>query len=104
MKREEIWLADFPRPDKRRPVVLVSRSDAYELRQQVTVAPVTTHLRAIPSHVTLGPEDGVDRDSAINCDGLTTVQKSALRTRLGTLTRAKADELDRALRFSLGLI
>ena len=103
MRRGEIWVADFPPPDKRRPVVLVSREESYEVRQQITVAPVTTRLRDIASHVPLGREDGVERDSAINCDALATVHRSLLRTRIGALSRAKSDELDDALRFARGL-
>jgi mRNA interferase MazF len=103
MKRGEVWVADLPPPDKRRPVVLVSREEAYGLREQLTVAPITTRLRAIASHVPVGRDDGLERESAINCDQVLTLHRSRLKSRIGPLSRSKIEELDTALRFSLGL-
>lgn len=51
MKRGEVWWADLPPPAGRRPVVLLSRDEAYAIRALVIVAPVTTRVRSIPAEV-----------------------------------------------------
>jgi hypothetical protein len=68
MKRGEVWWADLPPPTGRRPVVLLSRDEAYAVRALVTVASVTTRIRSIPAEVPLGPEDGLPRDCVANLD------------------------------------
>ena len=103
MNRGEIWLANMLAPDKPRPVVLVSRESAYENRELITVATVTTHVRDIDSHVPVGRYEGLDRESAMNCDQLSTIHRSQLRRRLAKLPPAKIAELNDALRYSLGL-
>jgi len=103
VKRGEIWWAELPRPAGRRPVILLSRDEAYEVRRLVTVAPVTTRVRGIPVEVPLGPKDGVPRDCVANLDTVTTIPKDALRERLMVLSRPKMAAVDAALRFALGL-
>ena len=103
MKRGEIWWAELPKPAGRRPVILLSRDEAYEVRRLVTVAPITTRARGIPVEVALGPKDGMPRECVVNLDTVTTVPKDALRERLTVLSRAKMTAVDAALRFALGL-
>ena len=103
MKRGEIWWAELPRPAGRRPVILLSRDEAYEVRRLVTIAPVTTRVRHIPVEVPLGPKDGMPRDCVANLDTVTTIPKDALRQRLAVLSRSKMTAVDAALRFALGL-
>src|SRR5438309_3911357 len=103
MNRGEIWLARMAAPDKTRPVVLISRQSAYETRELLTVASVTTRVRMIASHVPVGRDEGLDREGAINCDSLSTVHRSQLRQRLSVLRPSKVAEVDDALRYSLGL-
>ena len=103
MKRGELWIADLPRPDKPRPVVLVSREEAYSIREVITVAPVTTRVRDIASHVRVGRDDGLEREGAINCDRLATIHRSQLKSRIARLRPDKLAELDDALHFALGL-
>ena len=103
MKRGEIWWAELPRPAGRRPVILLSRDEAYEVRRLITVAPVTTRVRGIPVEVPLGPKDGMPRDCVANLDTVTTIPKDALRERLTVLARPKMAAVDAALRFALGL-
>ena len=103
MKRGEIWWAELPRPAGRRPVILLSRDEAYEVRRLVTVAPITTRVRGIPVEVPLGPKDGMPRDCVVNLDTVTTIPKDALRDRLTLLSRSKMTAVDTALRFALGL-
>ena len=68
MKRGEIWWASLPKPAGRRSVVLLSRDEAYQVRNLFTIAPVTTRIRDIPVEVRLGPSDGLPRGCAINLD------------------------------------
>lgn len=103
MKRGEIWTAGFPAPDKLRPVVLVSRDEAYETRELVTVANVTTRDRGLDTQVPVGPREGLSQPSVINCDLLHTIRKSLLRRRIAELNEAKVAELDEALSFALSL-
>jgi mRNA interferase MazF len=84
-------------------VVLVSRDDAYAVRTKITVAEVSTVVRAIPSEVPLGRADGVPRSCVINTDNLVTIPKSLLESKLAALRAERILELDAALRFSLGL-
>jgi mRNA interferase MazF len=103
VKRGEIWWAKLPKPAGHRPVILVSRDEAYEVRLLVTVAPVTTRVRGIPVEVALGPKDGMPRECVVNLDTFTTIPKDALRERLAVLSRSKMMAVDAALRFALGL-
>ncbi len=100
MKRGEIWWA---RLDKKRPVVLVSRAEAYEVRAMVIAAPVSTTIRGFAVEVRVGKSEGLPKSGVINCDWLVTVPKADLLERAGTLSKAKAEQLDDALRFALEL-
>ncbi len=103
MRRGEIWWAVLPRPAGRRPVILLSRDEAYQVRRLVTVFPVTTRIRGIPVEVALGPKEGMPRECVVNLDAVTTIPKDALKERLTTLSRSRMTAVDRALRFALGL-
>ena len=103
MRRGEIWWAEFPGPAGRRPVVLLSRNEAYDIRELVTVAPVTTRLRNIPVEVSLGKSEGLSKDCAANLDTIATIPKKCLAQRIGLLSPRKMRELDDALVFALGL-
>ena len=100
MNRGEVWWA---RLDKRRPVVLVSRPEAYEIRAMVIVAPVSTTVRGFAVEVKVGKAEGLPRSGVVNCDWLVTMPKVDLLERAGQLTQQKLDLLDDALRFALGL-
>ena len=84
-------------------MVLLSRNDAYDVRSLVTVAPITTRIRAIPVEVELGQTDGLPRTCVVNLDTITTIPKSSLRDRLSTLSVERMAEVEDALRFALGL-
>ncbi len=103
MKKGEIWWAELPKPAGRRPVILLSRDEAYQVRKLVTVAPVTTRVRGIPVEVALGPKDGMPHECVVNLDTITTIPKDALRERLTVLSRSRMTAVDGALRFALGL-
>ncbi|MFC1610374.1 type II toxin-antitoxin system PemK/MazF family toxin [Myxococcota bacterium] len=100
MKRGEIWWAKL---DKRRPVVLVSRQEAYDLRALVVVAPVSTKVRGFAVEVKVGKKEGLPKAGVINCDWLVTVPKADLLQRAGVLAGPKMAQLDDSLRFALGL-
>ncbi len=100
MKRGEVWWATV---DKRRPVVLVSRDEAYSVRALVIVAPVSTTVRGFAVEVRVGAAEGLPRAGVVNCDWLVTVPKADLVERAGALSHAKLERLDDALRFALGL-
>jgi mRNA interferase MazF len=103
VRRGEIWWAELLPPAGRHPVLLLSRNEAYAIRQLVTVAPVTTRIRRIASEVSLGPEEGLPRPCVVNLDSITTIAKASLCERLTSLTFEKLKEVEVALHFALGL-
>lgn len=103
MKRGEIWWAELEPPAGRRPVVLLSRDEAYAIRSLVIVAPITTRIRYIPSEVFLGTNDGMPRDCVANLDTITTIPKDCLHNRLTALNIQKLKELDAAIHFAMGM-
>ena len=103
MRRGEIWWAELELPAGRRPVILLSRNEAYSVRSLVIVAPVTTRIRHIPSEVLLGTDDGLPQDCVANLDTITTIPKDCLRSRLATLNAKKLKEVEVAIHFALGL-
>ena len=104
MRRGEVWWAELPAPAGRRPVVLLSRNEAYEVRELVIVAPVTSRVRRIPTEVALGRADGLPRACVANLDTITTVPKAVLTRRLAELSAERVAAIDRALRFAVGLL
>ena len=103
MRRGEIWWAELTPPAGRRPVLLLSRDEAYAVRELVTVAPVTTRMRHITSEVPLGPEEGLPRPCVVNLDTITTIAKRSLQERLAPLSPEKLKAVEAALHFALGL-
>jgi len=103
MRRGEIWWAALPKPAGRRPLVLLSRDEAYQVRNLITVAPVTTRVREIPVEVMLGPADGMPRVCAVYLDTITTIPKSLLEKRITALGAEKLQAVDEAIKFALDL-
>lgn len=103
MKHGEIRWYKFTHPDKQRPVLILTRDSVLEYLGEVTVAPVTTTVRNIPSEVFLSKADGMPRDCAINCDHLQTVSKGKIGTLIASLPKAKMAEVGRAIRFALNI-
>ena len=103
MKRGEVWWAHLPAPAGRRPVVLVSRDEAYRVRELVTVVPVTARRRSIPVEVYLGREEGLPRRCVANADTVSTIPKRLLVDYAGCLSGEKLEQLEAALRFALEL-
>ena len=84
-------------------MVLLTRNEAYAFRELVTVAPLTTYIRRIPTEVALGKKDGLPRRCVANLDTITTIDKQALTAQLTSLMPEKLAAVDRALKFALGL-
>jgi len=100
--RGEVRWYKFSSPDKRRPVVILTRDSIIEYLGEVTVAPITGTVRGAPSEVTLSQTDGFAKDSAINLDHIQTVAKSKLGGLITTLNEEKMQGIRRALLFALG--
>lgn len=103
MRRGEVWWAEQPEPIGKRPVVLLSRDEAYEVRNAVTVAQVTTTIRDIPVEVELGEKDGLPQKCVVNLDTLTTLRKSILTKRICSLRSDKIEQINQAIKFALAL-
>ena len=94
----------FRSPDKRRPVLVLTRDSALGFLTSVTVAPITSTVRDIPSEALLTPQDdGVQIVSAVNLDNVQTVQKDKLGTVITTLSATRMQDVERALCFALGM-
>ena len=103
MRRGEVWWADLPAPDRRRPVVLLSRDLAYDIRDFVTIAPVTTRIRGFSAEVRLGPADGLPRECVVNLDNINTIDKVMLQQFIVDLTLEKIHAVEDAIRFALDM-
>ncbi|MEI7998867.1 MAG: type II toxin-antitoxin system PemK/MazF family toxin [Candidatus Omnitrophota bacterium] len=101
MKRGEIRWYKFHPPDKKRPILILTRDSILGYLGEVTVAPITSTIRDIPSEVLLTKEDGLPRDCAVNCDHLQTVTKSKIGSLLTTLSQEKLTSVSKAIRFAL---
>jgi mRNA interferase MazF len=104
IERGEVWLYEFKTPDKRRPVVVLSRQDAIDLIDTVMVAPVRSTIRGAPSEVTVGVAEGLKHPSAISLDHIQTVEKRRLRNRLGRVPSVKMAAVCRALAIATGCL
>jgi mRNA interferase MazF len=103
MKRGEVRWYRFNAPDKKRPVVILTRNSILEYMNEVTVAPITSTVRDIPSEVFLSKQDGMHTDCAINCDHIQTVSKSKIGSVVTTLSNEKMFEIHEAIGFALSL-
>lgn len=97
LSRGEIWLLELPRPDKRRPVLILSRPSLIPLLHTVTVAAITSTLRGSPTEVELGVPEGLKQTSCVNLCNLFTVHQDELRSFVGTVSREKMKAVCRAL-------
>ena len=102
LNRGEIWLLTLPKPDKRRPVLVLSRPSLIGLLHTVTVAAVTSTLRGSPTEVAVGAEDGLKATSCINLCNVYTVRQSDLRTFISSLSAAKMQSVCDALAIACG--
>lgn len=102
VKRGEIWLYSFKPPNKRRPVVVLTRPEVIDFLHTVMVAPITSTIRGAPSEVAVGIDEGLKRDSAVNLDHVQTVDKKRLQRFVGSLDASKMRQVCRALAIATG--
>lgn len=103
MRRGEVWWAEQPEPIGRRPVLLLSRDEAYDARNAVTIAQITTTIRNIPVEVLLDEKDGLPQKCVVNLDTIATVRKAILNKRICSLDSEKIEQIDKAIKFALSL-
>ncbi len=103
MNRGEVRWYQFTQPDKKRPVLILTRGSILEFLGEVTIAPITSTVRDIPSEVSLSKQDGMTRECAVNCDHIQTVSKRKIGALLTSLPPQKMQDVSRALRFALNL-
>ena len=102
MKRGEVRWYTFKVPDKRRPVLILTRDSAIGLLNAVTIAPMNATVRDIPTEVYLTPADGMHAECAVNLDNIQTVPKGNLGPLIATLSSERMEEVKQAIRFALG--
>lgn len=100
--RGEVRLYQFPPPDKQRPVVVLTRESAIAYLSAVTVAPITSTIRDVPSEVRLTEADGMKGECAVNLHNVVTVSKAHLGRRVAVLSPERLREIRGALGFALG--
>ena len=100
--RGDVRLYQFAPPDKKRPAVVLTRDAAIAYLSTVTVAPITSTIRGVPSEVLLTEDDGMRAPCAVNTHNTATVSQQRLGKRIARLSSARMNEICAALRFSLG--
>lgn len=103
MRRGEIRWYKFKAPDKKRPILILSRDSIIEYLGEVTIAPITTTVRNIPSEVFLSRDQGMPRDCAINFDHIQTVSKGKVGSVISALSPEKLEQVRQAILFALDL-
>lgn len=103
MRRGEVWDVDFPAPTGRRPAVLLTRDVILDRLANVTVAPVTSTIRGIPTEVPIDEQAGLDHPSVVSCDNVTTVPKRLCVRRRGGVDAATERQTAVAVRLALDL-
>ncbi len=101
-RRGEIWQYRFKAPDKRRPVVILTRQEVLPLLSTAMVAPITSTIRGLPSEVSVGVAEGLEHESAINLDHVQTVEQRRLHRYVGSLSEAKMRRVCHALALATG--
>ena len=103
MKRGEIRWYKFKAPDKKRPILILTRDSILEYLGEVTVAPITSTVRDIPSEVFLSKQDGMVKDCAINLDHIQTVSTGKIGSLITTLSADQLERVSEAIQFALNL-
>ena len=102
MNRGDICWYSFKAPDKRRPVLILTRDSAIRILNSIIIAPITSTIRGIPTEVVLTEEDGLPATCAANFDNLQTVSKSAIGERIARLSSQQLRHAAAAISFALG--
>ncbi len=102
IERGDVRLYRFPKPDKERPVVVLTRSSSLRHLSTATIAPITSAIRGIASEVALDESDGMKSACCINLHNTVTVPQHKIGKRVATLSARRMDQLCDAIRFALG--
>jgi mRNA interferase MazF len=102
VSRGDVCLFRFAPPDRQRPVLVLTRESAIGHLATVTVAPITSTIRGVPSEVILDVDDGMKGRCAVNLHNALTVNEVRLGPRVANLSAGRIREVRAALRFSLG--
>lgn len=103
MKQGDVCWYTFRAPDKRRPVLILTRNSAISYLHSVTVAQITTTIRGVPSEVALTPgEDGVFEECVVNAHNLQTIQKNKVGEFITHLSPERMREVRASIEFALG--
>ena len=102
MNRGDVCWYRFKAPDKMRPVLVLTRESAISVLNSVTIAPITSTIRSIPTELLLTEQDGVPHSCAANFDNLQSVPKSNIGDRITRLTSRRMKEAAAAVSFALG--
>ena len=103
MKRSEIRWYRFQKPDKKRPVLILTRNSIIDYLGEITIAPITSTIRDIPSETFLSKLDGMPRNCAVNCDHIQTVAKGKIGPLITSLSAEKMRSVSNAITFALEL-
>jgi mRNA interferase MazF len=104
MKRGDVCWYAFPAPNKRRPVLILTRDSAIRVLNNITIAPITSTIRSIPTEVVLTPDDGLPDTCAANFDNIQTVSKANIGAPIAHLSTSKMKAAASAIQFALGII
>ena len=102
LERGDVRLYRFAASEKQRPVLVLTRPSAIRYLSRVTVAPISTTIRDVPSEVVLNVEDGMKKPCAVNLHNVVTVGRQGLGRRVTQLSRGRMRQVRVALAFSLG--
>jgi mRNA interferase MazF len=102
MKRGDVRWYTFKAPDKRRPVLILTRDSAIGFLNALTIAPITSTIRDIPTEVYLSRADGLLTECTVNLDNLQTVPKANIGPLIATLSAEQMEEVKQAISFALG--
>ncbi len=100
MKKGDIWLLELP-DEKRRPCLVLTRNEALPFLNTITVAPMTTTVRGIPTEVLLGADDGANVESVATFDNVKSVAKGSLTRRIGAIAPGRWHEVCFAVRAAI---
>jgi mRNA interferase MazF len=102
LNRGDVHLCRFSPPDKQRPVLLLTRDSGIGYLSTVTVAPITSTVRSVPSEVILDVDDGMKGRCVVNLHNVITISQERLGKRIASLSAERMHQVCAALRFSLG--
>lgn len=102
MKRGEIRWYAFRLPDKRRPVLLLTRNEVIDQINEIIVVPATRTIRGLTTEVTLTQDDGMPVECVLNFDHVSLGQRDRIGSVLCNLPETRWPEVQRALMIACG--